>query len=124
MGVTLDQARIVVAILLFTALSGIGDAQGFVGASRMWSGTGVVWPELARSGLGFGLGAFGYWFAVRYLRDLGVEAAEVQTLFWFAVTLVAVGLLSGAVARWQMVDRAVALAVLVGIGWLLVRIPE
>ena len=118
--------RVQIALLIigFTLISGLGDAQGFVGASRMWNGKEVVWRELVRSAIGFATGAVGFWFSVRYLRQAGVVAAEVQTLFWFAVTIVGVALLSRTLVRWQVVDQVVAVAVLAGVSWLLFRVGE
>ncbi len=116
-----NQARLTLLILAFTLVSGIGDAQGFVGASLMWSGPSVVWRELIRSAAGFALGAIGYWFAVRSMREVGVVATEIQTLLWFGVTIVGVALLGRSVGRWSPVDQAVAVGVLAGIGWLLFR---
>jgi hypothetical protein len=117
----MDTARIVALIIGFTLVSAYGDAQGFVGASRMWDHGTVVRTELVRSAVGFGIGALGYWFAVRYLRELGVEAAEIQTLVWFVVTMIGVGIASRAFASWPLVDQAVGVAVIAGVGWLMVR---
>jgi hypothetical protein len=109
-------------ILVFTLISGFGDSLGFVGASQMWNGKTVVWRELIKSAIGFAVGAVGFWFAVRYMREVGVVAAEVQTLFWFGVTIAGVALLSRTFIGWQPIDQAVAVMVLVGIGWLMYRV--
>jgi len=118
------QFRIGLLILVFTLISGVGDAQGFVGASQMWNGKEVVWRELIRSSIGFAVGAVGFWFAVQYMREVGVVATEVQTLCWFGVTIAGVALLSRTFTRWQTSDQAVGVAVLVGIGWLMYRVGE
>jgi hypothetical protein len=44
----------------------------------------------------------------------------VQTLGWFAVTIVGVAVVSGDVARWSAVNKAIGVAVVAGVGWLLV----
>jgi NhaP-type Na+/H+ or K+/H+ antiporter len=118
------QIRIALLILVFTVISGLGDAQAFVGASRMWNGGEVVWRELIRSAIGFAIGAVGFWFAVRYMREAGVVATEVQTLMWFGVTIAGVALLSRTFIRWHPADQVVAIGVLVGIGWLMYRVGD
>lgn len=117
----MELARLVGLVIGFTLLSGFGDTQGFIGASRMWAGDSLDRFELARSAAGFGVGAVGYWLAVRYLRELGVNAAEVQTLFWFVVTIIGVGVLSRTFTHWPLADQVVGVGVLAGVGWLLVR---
>jgi hypothetical protein len=62
-----------------------------------------------------------YWLALRYLGASGVVAVEVQTLFWFVATMTCIALLSGRFFQWALIDQATAVAVLVGVAWLLVR---
>lgn len=104
-----------------TLASGLGDAHGFVHAARMWQDGRLVWRELAQSALGFGLGIGTYWIAVRDLVRAGVLSPEVQTLVWFGVTIVGVALVSGRILSWRALDQVVAVAVLAGLGFLLVR---
>jgi hypothetical protein len=111
----------ILLIIFFTLLSGFGDAQGFLHSSRIWQDGRPVWSEVAKSMSGFLFGITMFWLALRWLGQLGVASAEVQTLLWFGVTIVGVALLSGQFARWERLDQVVAVAVLAGIGWLLFR---
>lgn len=108
-------------IVGITLISGLADAQGFVHAAKIWHEGKLVWSELAKSATGFLLGIASYWLSLRYMQQLGVVAPEVQTLIWFAVTLVGVALVSGKVFKWPLVDQCVALVVLLGVGYLLTR---
>jgi hypothetical protein len=108
-------------IALFTALSGLGDAEGFIHASKVWQGGRFVWIEALKCIAGFQFGMLMYWLALWKLSSHGVVAVEVQTLFWFAATIIGVALLNGRILRWPTVDKAIAVAVLAGIGWLLCR---
>jgi hypothetical protein len=103
-----------------TLASGIGDSYGFIHATEAWRGGTLVGSELARSALGFAIGIGTYWLVVRYLKALGVQSTTVQTLGWFAVTIVGVAVVSGDVARWSAVNKAIGVAVVAGVGWLLV----
>jgi len=108
-------------IALFTVLSGLGDAEGFIHASKVWQEGRFVWIEALKCIAGFQFGMVMYWLALWKLSSHGVVAVEVQTLFWFAATIIGVALLSGRILRWPALDQAVAASVLVGIGWLLCR---
>jgi hypothetical protein len=108
-------------IALFTLLSGLGDAAGFVYAGKVWEGGRFNVLNALKSAAGFQFGVFMYWCAVRHLRAQGVVDAEVQTMFWFAATIIGIALMSGQFLRWEAVDKAVALAVLLGITCLMVR---
>jgi hypothetical protein len=108
-------------IVMFTALSGLGDAEGFIHASRVWQNGRFVWIEAFKCIVGFQFGMFMYWLALWKLTEYGVVAAEVQTLFWFSATIVGVALLSGRILEWPRVDQLVAVGVLAGIGWLVYR---
>jgi hypothetical protein len=111
-------------IAVFTLLAGIGDAYGFVYASRVWQDGRFDWLNALKSALSFQLGAAMLWLALRYLQRMGVVAADVQTLLWFVVTIVIVAAISGRFLQWQRIDQAVGVAVLSGIAWLLVRTGE
>ncbi len=108
-------------IIVLTLISGIGDAQGFIHAARLWQGGSIAWSELTKSALGFGVGISMYWLALRSMKELGILAPEIQTVIWFGVTLVGVALASGSFFKWQLIDQAVAVGVLAGIGWLMLR---
>lgn len=111
-------------VVVFTLLCGLGDALGFVHASRTWQDGRFAWTEAAKSALGFQFGVVMYWLALRELSAWGVVSAEAQTLVWFGATIIGVAALSGQLLRWHPADQAVGLLVLAGIGWLLFRTAE
>jgi len=108
-------------IALFTLLSGLGDALGFVYAGKVWQGDTFHAMNALKSAAGFQFGVFMYWCAARHLNAHGVVDAEVQTLFWFAATIVGIALMSGQFLRWSTVDKGTAVAVLIGITCLMLR---
>lgn len=108
-------------VIALCCASGMADAQGFVHASRMWSGDRFVWPELARSAAGFCIGISLYWVSVRYMQRIGLEAPEIQTMIWFAATIIGVAIAGGRFGSWPLVDQAVAGTVIAGLGWLLAQ---
>lgn len=110
-----------ILIIGLTLLTGYGDSRGFVHAARIWKNGHVVWDEILQSGFGFGLGIVTYWIAIKFLKEVGVSSAEMQTLIWFGVTIIGVAISSGEFARWKYVEQTVAVAVLLGIGWLLIK---
>jgi hypothetical protein len=99
----------------------VGDAYGFNHAALVWQNGRLDWSELGRSALGFAFGIGLYWLVLRFMTAAGIVAPEIQTIAWFGVTLIGVGLLSGRFLGWARLDQFAALAVLAGIGWLLVR---
>src|SRR5689334_10050836 len=119
-----EQIRLLLLILGVTVLSGFGDSQGFLHAAKIWHDDQLVWNELAKSALGFTFGIVLYWIAIRFLQQFGIFSAETQTILWFGITLLGVAMFSGKFFRWPRIDQIVALAVLAGIGWLLLRTGE
>jgi len=114
----------ILCIILFTLLSGVGDAQGFMYAGKVWNDGQFQWVAAFKSAAGFQFGVFMYWFALRHLQASGVVAVEVQTLFWFGATIIGVALLGGQFLRWPIADQLAALGVLCGIGWLMFRTAQ
>ncbi|MSQ48075.1 MAG: hypothetical protein EXR78_06765 [Deltaproteobacteria bacterium] len=108
-----------IIILILTLISGFCDSLGFTHAARMWQGPSLVFSEAIRSAVGFATGIAIYWITVRHLREAGIVTAEIQTLLWFGSTILGVAVLSGRSFSWRPVDQAVAVMVLVGIGWLI-----
>lgn len=116
-----SQITMTVFALALTVLSGLGDSQGFIHAAKVWQGDRVIWGEVALSALGFGAGILIYWIAIKFFNQLGVVSPELQTLTWFAITIVGVAVFSGKFVQFRLFDQLIALAVLAGLVWLLVR---
>jgi hypothetical protein len=117
----LEQIRLFLFIIGITVVSGIGDSRGFFHAANMWRHDALVFSEFGKSALGFSIGISTYWIAVKYLNQLGVLSPEIQTLIWFGITIVGVAFISGKFLQWQTIDQIIAVAVLLGIAWLLFR---
>lgn len=118
---SVNRIILIALVILITLISGWGDAQGFVHASKIWEGRKIVRQEVYKSALGFGVGIGMYWISLRFIQNLKILSPEVQTISWFSVTMVGVALLSGQFLHWRRTDQIVAVAVLFGIAWLLVR---
>jgi hypothetical protein len=116
---TLSQIGYVGVILLLTVLSGYADSRGFLHAANIWVAGALDWGELGKSALGFAIGISLYWLALRFLPYAGIAASpEMQTLGWFIVTITGVAISSGEFAKWPLLDQAVGVGILVGMGWL------
>lgn len=107
--------------IVLTLLSGAGDALGFVHAARIWQGDVVHWPSVARSGGAFAFGMVMQWISLRFQHRMGITVAELQAAVWFAATMIGIAVLSRAVQQWPIADRLVAVGVLCGLTWLVVR---
>ena len=108
-------------IVVFTLASGIFDSFAFSYASGMWRDGRLVGSEAAKAAISFVLGIAMYFGAVRYLCEAGIVFAEIQTLLWFGVTIIGVAILQGRFFQWQVLEQAVAVNVLLGLGWLISR---
>lgn len=117
----MEQIKLLGLIIGVTLVSGIADAQGFIHAGKIWQGGTAVPSEVAKSAVGFGIGLVTYWLALKYMQGFGIVAPEVQTAIWFSVTLIGVAFISGQFFRWPLLEQAVAIAVLLGMSWLMFR---
>jgi hypothetical protein len=115
--------QIILAALLvtLTLISGFADAQGFIHASHMWLNGKLIWPEVFKSALGFGLGIVTYWICVRFLQGFRIFSPEIQTITWFTVTIIGVAMVSGKFLHWRITDQIIGIIVLFGVAWLLIR---
>lgn len=113
--------RLSVLVTGFTIASAILDSLAFTYAADMWKDGRLIRLEAAKSAVAFFLGMLMYWAAVRYLSEAGIILAEIQTLLWFAVTMVGVGILGGRFLHWPVLEQVVAVGVFVGLGWLISR---
>jgi hypothetical protein len=111
-------------VLVLIVLSGFADSAGFVYAAKIWQGDAISWPDVGKSALGWIAGISLYVVSVRYMARLGVTSAEIQTAVWFAMTIIGVVILSGRFFTWPRLEQSVAMLVLAGLGWLLVRTAE
>ncbi|MEP6987767.1 MAG: hypothetical protein ABI970_19360, partial [Chloroflexota bacterium] len=101
----MEQIGSYAVIVILTILSGIGDAQGFLHAARMWQSGKLIWVEMGLSALGFAIGIALYWLALRSMNTVGITSPEIQTVTWFAVTLISVALVSGSFLKWTLLDQ-------------------
>jgi len=53
---SVNQVGTIVLLIVLTLISGVADAQGFVHAANIWQGGKLIWPEVLKSALGFGIG--------------------------------------------------------------------
>lgn len=109
------------SLLVLLALSGLADSFGFFYASRIWQQGTLSVPDLGRAAAGWVVGITLYVLSLRYFAAVGVGAAEIQTLIWFAMTIIGVVALSGQFFKWPHLEQGVAVGVIVALGWLLVR---
>jgi hypothetical protein len=114
----------VVLVFVLIVLSGFADSLGFVYAAKIWRHDAISWIDVFRAALGWAVGITLYVFALRSMARLGVTSAEIQTAVWFAMTIIGVVLFSGRFFTWPRLEQSVAVLVLVGLGWLLVRTGE
>jgi hypothetical protein len=118
---SVNQGGTIVLLIVLTLISGVADAQGFVHAANIWQGGKLIWPEVLKSALGFGIGIVMYWICIRFLQDFRIFSPEIQTLAWFTATIIGVALFSGKFLHWHTVDQIVGIAVLCGVAFLLFR---
>lgn len=116
-----QQIKTVVFIIILTLLSGWGDAKGFIHASNIWEQGRLVMPELVKSAFWYSVGIITFWLVIRPLKEVGIVTPEIQTIGWFAVTIVGVALISGKFLQWQIQEQVISVAVILGIGWLLFK---
>ena len=111
-------------VFVLIGLSGFADSLGFVYAARIWEKDAISWLDVGKSALGWLSGMTLYVFSLRYMARMGVTSAEVQTAVWFAMTIIGVVIFSGKFFSWPRLEQIVAVLVLVGLGWLLVRTEQ
>ena len=111
----------IILIIILTILSGMGDSQGFLHSSLVWKNGKFIWSEAGKSTLGFGFGILLYWFAIKYMQQVGIISAEIQTVAWFTVTIIGVAIVSGKFIQWGAIDKIISIGVLIGISLLLFR---
>jgi hypothetical protein len=119
-----NQLKLTLIALTLTVISALCDSQGFTHAAALWKEGRLQWKEVALSVGGFASGISIYCYAIWYFLELGVVSAELQALIWFGTAIIGVALFSGRFPHWQTADQVVAIVVLMGIGWLLLRIEH
>lgn len=108
-------------ILFLTLLTGLADAHGFVYAARMWTPTGIDRSAALVAIVSFVAGIPCYLLSIRYLVAGGVQAVELQTACWFLATMIGVAVAGGSFWGWQTIDQSVAVLVILGVLWLIIR---
>lgn len=107
--------------LIFTVLSGVGDAQGFLHSARLWNNGHLMGAEVGKATLGYIVGIGAYWVAIRYFNQLGINSPTIQTIAWFVVAIVGVAVLTGEVLKWGWLDMTLSAVAVMCIGWLMIR---
>ncbi len=115
------QPGIILAIICFSVISGIADAQGFIHASQGWLHGKPVALELFKSILGFLIGGLGYIATVYFLQKSGIFSVEIQTMIWFATAITVLAMISGKFFHWGHLEQVIAVLLVIGIGWLIVK---
>ena len=104
-----------------TLITGICDAYGFVHSSRTWK-DGQFSPREAILAVSlFLVGILVYIALIRNLQRLGITSPEIQTLGWFATTVIGIAIIERSIVGWATTDKAMAAVAFVSVGWLVVR---
>ncbi len=106
-------------VILLTFGSGLLDARGFVFAARAWPDGRLHAPAGLMALLCFVGGLSLYIVAVRFMQNVGVTGVALQSALWFIVTAVGIAIMDSSILNWSRVQQAVALAVALGLGWLI-----
>jgi hypothetical protein len=114
------------SLLVFAliSLSAGADSFGFIHAAKIWQQDTISWINVVWSAMAWSVGITLYMISLRYLARLGITAAEVHTMLWFAMTIIGVIVFSGRFFSWPRLEQGVATLLLLGLGWLLVRTAE
>ncbi|MFL6548990.1 MAG: hypothetical protein ACJ8OJ_09870 [Povalibacter sp.] len=111
---------LIAALFAITALSAYFDAKGFVYAAQSWRSGSIVATTSLLSLINFIGGVTLYILSIGFQQRLGVQSAAMQSMFWFAMTVVGIAILDSTITDWSIAQRTVGAVVTVGIGWLLV----
>jgi hypothetical protein len=114
------------SLLVFAliSLSAGADSLGFIHAAKIWQQDTISWINVVWSAMAWSVGITLYMLSLRYLARLGITAAEVHTMLWFAMTIIGVIVFSGRFFSWPRLEQGVATLLLFGLAWLLVRTAE
>lgn len=108
-------------IIVLTLVTGWFDSRGFIHAANIWDKGQINSHELGLSAIGFGLGIVAYWISIRFMGSVGVVSPEIQSLIWFSAVIIGIAITSGKFLNWQRPEQIVAILVILGIGWLIVK---
>lgn len=116
-----DKVINVIVIIVLTILSGLGDANGFTHAAKMWNKEGIVIPEFIKAIIGFTFGIGTFMVSIRYFQKFGIVTPEMQTIGWIVVTTIGVAVIGGRFARWQTLDQILSVAIIIGLCIVILR---
>jgi len=111
-------------IFITAVIGGFAESQGYVHASKVWLKGQFVWPEAMKSFLGFAIGTVMLFLAIKFLNELKIFSAELQTIIWFTTTMLGIAFISGRFFSWPLAEKVVSLFVIISIGWLLIRVGK
>jgi hypothetical protein len=106
-------------VLVLTLLSGVMDARGFLYAGRAWPHGQIDWIAVGMAMLAFFGGISLYIGSVRFMQAMGLNAIALQSGIWFFATMIGIAAMDGSVLAWSRIQQLVAVAVLIGLGWLI-----
>lgn len=111
-------------VLILTVMSGVMDARGFVYAGRAWPQGNIDWTAIGQSLLAFFAGISLYIGAVRFMQAMGLNAVALQSGIWFVATAIGIAALDGTVMQWTRIQQGVAVAIMIGLTWLIMTAHE
>ena len=111
-------------IIILAIIGGFAESQGYIHASKVWDKGKLVWYHVTMSTLGYVIGTILLFAVIRLLQEAKIFSAELQTIIWFTTTMLGVALVSGKYFSWPLAEKVVSLFIIIGIGWLLIRVGK
>ena len=100
-------------LVILTTISIFGDSWGFIWSDRAWTRNTVNWRAVGYSFLSYVVGVVAWIFIIKYIKQVGNVAIEIQTAGWFLLTMIGVSVVAGDFMRWSMLDKMLAIITLV-----------
>ena len=108
--------------LVFLLIASLADAKAVYYAVRNWSGGKLQYMNVGMTFLFFTVSVLPFIYSVKFFGNAGILSRPIQSLIWFMGTICFVAVLDGTFFEWKKIDQLVALLIVIGMTWLVVRV--
>lgn len=112
----------IVTGVIFLLIAALADARAINHATKSWDVNQLVHMEFFLTAVYFLCSIAPFVYSIKFFQRAGISSQTLQSLLWFATTVIFISILDRTILAWSRLDQIIALLSVLSLGTLIYRV--